>query len=140
MLYLSLLVMTSIIYSSAMYCRFGNFREGFKKIESSQNGEITLLFVNMAKSCLSHDFLMLQICLLTLYAKIKFLQKFPNLQCPKLVIKSLKHGHCHVTSYSRTSMARTLMAHSPGVARTSIMVPTGHPMHNPPWMAGTTLG
>ena len=28
--------------------------------------------------------------------------------------------------YSRTSMAQTLMAHSPGLARTIIMVPTGH--------------
>ena len=37
-------------------------------------------------------------------------------------------------------MAKTLMAHSPGLARTIIMVPTGHLMNNPPWMAGTTLG
>ena len=34
-------------------------------------------------------------------------------------------------------MARTLMFHSPGLARTIIMVPTGHSMHNPPWMART---
>ena len=31
------------------------------------------------------------------------------------------------------------MAHSPWLARTIIMVPTGHFMHNPPSMAGTTL-
>ena len=37
-------------------------------------------------------------------------------------------------------MAQTLMAHSPGLAGTIIMNPTGHFMHNPPWMAGTTLG
>ena len=42
--------------------------------------------------------------------------------------------------YSRTSMARTLMAHSPGLAKTINTVPTGHSMHNLPWMAGTTLG
>ena len=42
--------------------------------------------------------------------------------------------------YSRTSMAQTLMAHSPELARTIIMVHTGHFKHNPPWMAGTTLG
>ena len=42
--------------------------------------------------------------------------------------------------HSRTSMARTLMAHSPGLARTINMVPTGHFRHNPPWMAGTTPG
>ena len=41
--------------------------------------------------------------------------------------------------YSRTSMAQTLMAHSPGLARTIIMVPTGHFMQNQPGMAGTTL-
>ena len=36
-------------------------------------------------------------------------------------------------------MAQTLMAHLPGLARSIIMVPTGHFMHNPPWMAGTNL-
>ena len=29
------------------------------------------------------------------------------------------------------------MAHSPELARTMTMVPTGHLKHNPPWMAGT---
>ena len=42
-------------------------------------------------------------------------------------------------NYSRTSMARTLIAPSPWVARTIIMVPTGHFMHTPLWMTGTTL-
>ena len=36
-------------------------------------------------------------------------------------------------------MARTLKAHSPGMARTIIAVPTGHFMHNPPWMARTIV-
>ena len=44
------------------------------------------------------------------------------------------------SKYSRTSMARTLIAHLPVLARAIIMIPTGHSMHNPPWMAGTTLG
>ena len=48
------------------------------------------------------------------------------------------HPDPHV--YSRTSMARTLMAQSSGLARTITMVPTGHFMHNPPWMAETILG
>ena len=43
-------------------------------------------------------------------------------------------------NYSRTSMAGTLMAHSPGLARTIIMVPIGHVRYNPPWMGRTTLG
>ena len=47
--------------------------------------------------------------------------------------------HAHM-NYSRTSMAQTLMAHSPWLARTTIMVPTGCFMNTPPWMAGTTLG
>ena len=42
--------------------------------------------------------------------------------------------------YSRTPMSQTLMAYSPGLARTIIMVPPGHFMHNQPWMSGTTLG
>ena len=37
-------------------------------------------------------------------------------------------------------MVQTLIAHLPGLTRTNIMVPTGHFKHNPPWMAGTTLG
>ena len=36
-------------------------------------------------------------------------------------------------------MAQTLMAHSPGLARTIIMVPTGHFLHNHPWMARTII-
>ena len=32
-------------------------------------------------------------------------------------------------------MAQTLMAHSPWLARTIIMAPTGHFMHDPPWVA-----
>ena len=40
---------------------------------------------------------------------------------------------------SGTSLTQTLMAHSPGLARTIIMVPLGHFMHNPSWMAGATL-
>ena len=51
-----------------------------------------------------------------------------------------KHWMVIAYIYSRTSMARTLMVHSPGLARTMIMVPTGHFKHNLPWMAGTTLG
>ena len=35
------------------------------KIKTSQNGEITLSFADVSKSCPSHKFLMWQICLLT---------------------------------------------------------------------------
>ena len=40
------------------------------KIKSSRNGEITLSFTDIGKSCPSSEFLTLQICLLTLLAKI----------------------------------------------------------------------
>ena len=40
---------------------------------------ITVSFTDEGKSCLSPEFLMSQICLLTLFPKIKFFLKFPNL-------------------------------------------------------------
>ena len=50
------------------------------KIKSSCNGEITLLFTDIGKSCFTRKFLASQICLLKLFGKIKFSRKFPNLQ------------------------------------------------------------
>ena len=51
----------------------------FVKIKSrSRNGEIPLSFTDAGKSCPSREFLTRQICLLTLFAKIKFSRKFPN--------------------------------------------------------------
>ena len=38
---------------------------------------------------------------------------------------------CESPEHSNTSMAQTLEAHSPGLARTIIMVPKGHFMHKP---------
>ena len=40
----------------------------------------SLSFTDIGKSCSSRDFLTSQICLLTLFAKIKFSRKFLNLQ------------------------------------------------------------
>ena len=72
------------------YCKFGIFREdfifaklrmrSFVKIKTSRNGKITLSFNDIGKSCLSRDFFTSLICLLLLFAKIKFSRKFPNLQ------------------------------------------------------------
>ena len=50
------------------------------KIKSLRNSEITLSFTDIGQSCPSHEFLTLQICLLTLFAKIKLLQIFLKLQ------------------------------------------------------------
>ena len=52
----------------------------FVKIKPSQNGKINRPFIDIGKSCLSREFFTLQICLLMLFAKIKFSRKFPNLE------------------------------------------------------------
>ena len=52
----------------------------FVKIKSLRNVEITLSFTDAGKSCPSGEFLVSQIYLLTLFAKIKFSRKFPDLQ------------------------------------------------------------
>ena len=61
----------------------------FVKIKPSRNGGITLSFIDGGKSCLSREFSMSQICLLMLFAKIKFSRKFPNLQYITLAIEYL---------------------------------------------------
>ena len=53
---------------------------GFAKVKPSQNGEIILSFIYKGKSCHSRKILTSQKCHLTLFAKIKFPRKFPNLQ------------------------------------------------------------
>ena len=54
----------------------------FVKIKLSQNGVITIMFTDIGNSCLSPEILASQIiiCLLMLFAKIKFSRKFLNLQ------------------------------------------------------------
>ena len=47
----------------------------FVKIKPSRNGEISLLFTDIGKSCPSREFLMSQVCILTVFAKIKFPRK-----------------------------------------------------------------
>ena len=56
------------------------------KIKPSRNGENTLSFTDIDNSCTSCGFLKSQICLLTLFVKTNFSQKFLNLQysCVKL--------------------------------------------------------
>ena len=52
----------------------------FVKIKPSQSGEIILAFTDMDEPWPSRDFFTSQICLLLLFAKIKFSQKFPFFQ------------------------------------------------------------
>ena len=52
----------------------------FVKKKPLQNGKITLSFIDIGKSCMSIEFFTSLICLLMIFAKIKFSGKFPNLQ------------------------------------------------------------
>ena len=65
--------------------KFGNFREGlfsrsFVKMKSSRFRANTLSFTDTGKSWPSREFLASQICLLSLFAIMKFSRIFPNLQ------------------------------------------------------------
>ena len=52
----------------------------FVKIKPSRNGKTTLSLIDIGISCLSREFFTSLICLLMLFAKIKFSRKFSNLQ------------------------------------------------------------
>ena len=47
----------------------------FAIIKTSRNDKLTLSFTDIGKTCLSHEFLMSQLCLLPLYAKNKIIAK-----------------------------------------------------------------
>ena len=78
------------------------------KIKSSRNGEITLSFTDIGKSCPSRKFLASQICLLTLFAKIKFSRKFPDLQyydvCDLQIKNNQKKEHTLVKPLYETNI------------------------------------
>ena len=52
----------------------------FVKVKPSRNSKSPLSFIDIGKPCLIGEFFTSQICLLMLFAKIKFSRKFPNLQ------------------------------------------------------------
>ena len=58
--------------SPGFYFRETLHMRSFVKRKSSQNAEITLSFNDICKSCHSREFLASQMCLLTLFANIKF--------------------------------------------------------------------
>ena len=66
--------------SRGFYFRETSHMRNFVKIKSSRNGEITLSFTGISISCTSCNILTSKICLLTLFANLKFSRKFPNLQ------------------------------------------------------------
>ena len=57
-------------FSQGFYFYETSQMRSFVKIKSSRNGEILLSFTNAGKSCPSCEFLMWQICLLMVFAKI----------------------------------------------------------------------
>ena len=59
---------------------FVSHMRSFVKITSSRNGQITLLFTDISKSCPKSQFFTSQICHSTFFVKIKFSGKFPNFQ------------------------------------------------------------
>ena len=65
---------------AGVYFRETSHMRSFVKIKSSRIGEITISFTNISKSRYCREFPTSQICVLTLFAKIKLSRKFPNLQ------------------------------------------------------------
>ena len=68
------------IFSRGFYFRETSHMRSVMKVKSSRNGEFTLSFTDISKSRPSRNLFTSQICL-TLFTKIKFSRKFPNLQC-----------------------------------------------------------
>ena len=68
----------------------------FVKIKPSQIDDITLSFTDIGtcKSCPVRDFITSQMCLLALFAKIKFSRKFANLQYIKVWFVMASHYLC----------------------------------------------
>ena len=77
-----------------VYFRETSHMRSFVKIKLSQYGEIFLSFTDIGKSCPGREILTWQICLLTLFAKLKFSRKFPNLQ--------YQHGVVVLGGYRKT--------------------------------------
>ena len=65
----------------------------FVKIKSSQKGEITLPTTDIGESYHSRENFQSKVCLLTLFVKLKFSRKFPDLQYIHHRKGSLKHLH-----------------------------------------------
>ena len=75
----------------------------FVKIKFSRNDDITLSTTDIGKSYHSRKFLWSQVCLLTLFAKISFSRKFPDLQF--MIVVFLDHTHLLFFTVYSTSNA-----------------------------------
>ena len=78
----------SEIFARADFCETSHVRS-FVKMKSSRNREITLSVTDIGKPCPSHEILTSLVCLLTLFAKIIFLRKFPDLQYQNSIKKPI---------------------------------------------------
>ena len=77
----SCITVNSEIFARVLFSR--NFAYAkFVKIKPSRIGETTLSFTDLCKSRPCREFSTSQICVVTLFAKINFSLKFPNLQYP----------------------------------------------------------
>ena len=74
-----LITVNSEIFARVYFRKTSHLRS-FVKINPSRIGEFTLFFTGIGKSHPCREFLTSQICVLTLFVKIKFSRKFPNLQ------------------------------------------------------------
>ena len=68
----------SEIFLRVLFCETLHMRS-FVKIKSTRNAQITLWFTDICKYCPSRKSLASQMCLLMLFAKIKFSRKFLDL-------------------------------------------------------------
>ena len=73
---------------------FYSHMRSFVRIKPARNGKITLLFIYIGKSCLSHKFFKSLICLLMIFPKMK---SHENLQIYSLIQCSLFITHLIIT-------------------------------------------
>ena len=78
----------SEIFARADFCETSHVRS-FVKMKSSRNREITLSVTDIGKPCPSHKIFTSLVCLLTLFAKIIFSRKFPDLQYQNSIKKPI---------------------------------------------------
>ena len=87
-------------FSRGFYFRETSHMRSFMKIKSSRNGKITLSTTDKGKSYPSHEIFRSQVCLLTLFTKIKFTQNFR--------IYSMCHEKTQISLGSQLSLIRVL--------------------------------
>ena len=91
---MKMITVNSEIFGRFIFCETSHMR-CFVKIKSTQIGEIFLSFTDISKSRPCCEFLTLQICVLTLFVKIKYSLKFPNLQ----YVIALNHDFSQILSF-----------------------------------------